>query len=264
MLHERSPSKIWDQVSLRFIYFNTHTLKQCPDIPWSIPEYLGGPGLVPNAEYSEMDLRCATILKNNMKRDGGFNKKNLKIETIGTHAEWQLHKLVDDRLRPFIEKGVKKEIQFENGRGTNGFESGMRDIFDIDLFQDFEEQFNCITPFEDLSENYSKLYKYIVIETLFKNELKEVHHGYSKRDWKKFLKWDQKKQQTNNNAWSVARTMAYDLPSDTIIMGQHEVAYEKKDFVTPVITSTPWKNEEVFNPLLEEIEKDEYGYFLMV
>jgi len=93
-LNRQCPKEIWPSVSSRFIYYNANTLKKCPNIPWSMPEYLGGPGLVPKDPYSEEDLRCATILKMNMKGDHQYHNSKLRVGKTSSIAEWKLHEVV--------------------------------------------------------------------------------------------------------------------------------------------------------------------------
>jgi hypothetical protein len=93
-LKESTPEKVWDLVSKKFIYYNKNTLLACPDIPWGIPEYLGGAGLCLEKQgLTELDRRCATLLIT--KKD---NDKRFKIMKQKIDPQWKVHDLVGEIL----------------------------------------------------------------------------------------------------------------------------------------------------------------------
>jgi len=262
-LYRQSPPEIWTSVSSRFIYFNANVLKQYPNIPWDMPEYLGGPGLVPSKPYSELDLRCATLLKMNMREGGGFHKPRLAVRKVLPSVEWKLHELVRQRLAPF-ESDVGGTSNFRTLRNLNGYEYGVKNLEEVDLYSDFIADMNELCPFENLEENYSRLYKYIVVETLFRNypsDLHDIHAALPPRmqrilDKGKFTMdkdgnttfrsklltmlcysdeqvVEEYTRKGNNLAWRNVIRDAYNVQS-MVPLQQHEVAHEKKDFVIPV------------------------------
>jgi len=233
-LHRQSPEEIWPTVSSRFIYYNSKTLKKCPNVPWSMPEYLGGPGLVPVGPYSEEDLRCATLLKMNMKGNHQFHSKRLAVGSSVNRQEWQLHQIVAERLKPYAEQ-VGGEAPFRLLRNLNFYEEGLKSIEDIDIYSNEVDQINELFPYDNLEDNYSKLYKYLVVESLFTKALADVHH--LRENSKGFClleaKIERQIRNRNNNSWQNAMKEIWSL-SNVTVMKQHEVAYEKKDFVIPV------------------------------
>lgn len=265
-LHRQSPPEIWTSVASRFVYYNANVLKKYPNIPWSMPEYLGGPGLVPCQPYSELDLRCATLLKMNMSGRGEFHNNRLAVRKVETIMEWKLHQLVRDRLKQF-EPIVGREAPFRTLRNFNSFEYGLREIEEINLFDDFLEDMNELCPFVSLEDTHSRLYKSIVVESLFDGSWDHIFNkDMSTRSWslvnkasrkKKFSKdkerlpslftlnglqfncWSNEQfveeytRKRNDMSWANVRKDAFNVQS-MVIMQQHEVAHEKKDFVIPV------------------------------
>jgi len=120
----------------------------------------------------------------------------------------------------------------------NGFEEGICDLEEVDVYSDTIEHINDYVPYESLEDNYSKLYKYCVIESLFTNNAAVyrplVEQGAT------MYKEDSKNLRRNCQSWSRAMQMIYDLDGVTV-MKQHEVAYEKKGFVLPVASTSYWK-----------------------
>lgn len=254
-LFRQCPSEVWPQVSSRFIYYNANTLKSCPNIPWDMPEYLGGPGLVPNKPHSEEDLRCATLLVMNMKSCGGFHSKRLAVGKHTSLQDWVLHQVVKERIEPWA-NSIGGEANFQVLRNLNGFEYGIKSITEIDLFADWESQINDLCPWESLEDNYSKLYKYLVIETLFRNvasdvytkdndfmhnleeakERKKQKHGFIQEQ-----KREQKVLRQNIRSWNNVLKDIYNLEG-VVVLKDHEIAHEKKDFVTPVVSFSIYKD----------------------
>lgn len=244
-LFRQSPSLIWPQVSSRFIYYNANTLKSCPNIPWDMPEYLGGPGLVPNKPHSEEDLRCATLLVMNMKSDGGFHHKRLAVRKYTALQDWILHQVVQERIEPWA-KSVGGEQNYLTLRNLNSFEYDLKSLDEIDLFSDLNEQREFGCPWETLEGNYAKLYKYLVIETLFRNSNVDVYRKskfdrrnpdqeitISRTTHAQEIRSQQKALKSNMTAWSNVLKDIHNI-SNVVVLKDHEIAHEKKTFVIPV------------------------------
>lgn len=249
-LFRQSPPEIWPRVSQRFIYYNANTLKQCPNIPWDMPEYLGGPGLVPNKPHSERDLRCATLLKMNMKSDGTFHNKRLAVQKFTSTQDWILHQVVKDRVLPWA-KSVGGEANYLSLRNFNAYEYGLKDLDDLDIYDEWTTQMNHNCPWESLEDNWSKLYKYLVVETLFRNHTDDVYqsafdrwiaefndkHFFGRKSKKAYKEHSESREfqilKMNMRAWQYVEQDIWNLDS-VVVMKNHEVAYEKKTFVIPV------------------------------
>lgn len=243
-LYNRSPSEIWPQVSSRFIYYNANSLNQCPNIPWDMPEYLGGPGLVPCKPHSDRDLRCATLLKMNMKSDGSFHDRRLAVGKFTEVQDWVLHQVVKERVEPWA-KAVGGEANYLSLRNFNAYEYGLKDLEDLDIYSDWTNQMNNCCPWESLEDNWSRLYKYLVIETLFRNRTDDVYqdaltrsivnfnNGKVKDLYKHTISRETKVLRQNMRAWHNVEEKIWSL-DNVVIMKDHEVAHEKKTFVIPV------------------------------
>jgi len=250
-LFRQAPPEIWEQVSSRFVYYNANTLKKYKHIPWDMPEYLGGPGLVSKEPMKDVDLECATLLIMNMKNGGGFHKQRLAVGKSKTVQEWQLHQLVAKRLEP-LAGFIGGEANFKSLRSCNAYEYQLKQIDELDLFQDLDLQMNELCPFESLEDNYSRLYKYVVIESLFRSDIIDVHkpkggvQQYHRNEW--LLR--------NRNDFSWRN--AYEEVSKSRLFGvkvrtQQEIMHEKKGFVIPVVMQSIYQtfyNEVVLADLV--------------
>jgi hypothetical protein len=150
-LLKMSPDDMKEIAHERFLYYNSNILREFPNIPWFMPEYLGGPGLVPLKENSSYDRRLATILIMNKGKNGDLIKA-LSVRKPNPDVSWQIHDIVIDRLKKI---GVEEQ-PFLKGRIDQ----------EIDLFDD-------LVTF-DLEDNFSRLYKYLTIETLFTQKLENI------------------------------------------------------------------------------------------
>ncbi len=244
-LFKQSPVEIWPAVSQRFVYYNAKTLKQCPNIPWYMPEYLGGPGLVPNKPYSDEDLRCATLLIMNMKSDGSFHNRRLAVEKYTAPQDWVLHQLVKERIEPWA-RSVGMTSNYLSLRNLNAYEYNLKDLDEIDIFQDdWVSEMNINTPWESLEDNYAKLYKYLIIETLFRNLMNDVYRPVSLRDLearprivettqRMAEQAEKRRLKMNCRAWEQVHRDIYSI-YNVVILKDHEIAHEKKTFVVPVV-----------------------------
>jgi hypothetical protein len=94
-LYDSTPDDCWKEVSSLFISFHKETLKSVPNIPWYCPEYLGGPGLIPDGEVSDKDLRLFSFLVRNI------NNKRFEISKPRADSAWLFHKGVQEEFEEF-------------------------------------------------------------------------------------------------------------------------------------------------------------------
>jgi len=220
------PESLIQKINQRFIYFNSEILKQCPDIPWSTPEYLGGPGLKRLGARNELDKRVISLMIYNQKKNGTLIDKRLKCERNKTQFDWYMNSRVMERLKLI---GVEKQ-PFLGGRVITG---DIASLFPYDDSQDFS-----------LETEYSKLYKYLTIETLFTYQVNELlngmvsfdEHGCKDEDF--FVDVDphasQRLLNRNNNAFARARDLINDLMfSEMRAREDSEIDYEKKNRFIP-------------------------------
>lgn len=258
-LYRQAPPEIWEQVSSRFVYYNANTLKQYPSIPWHMPEYLGGPGLVPKGPIPDVDLECATLLIMNMKSSGGFHKKRYAVEKHRSEQEWQLHQCVARRLDS-LSVLVGGEKNFKTLRNQNAYEHGLKSVTSIDLYQDLDSQINEHCPWESLEENYSKLYKYVVIESLFLNSETQVFKSKSStnKDKKDRYKRQIRLEKQNEYSWqNVYQDVTANRLFGVEVRTQHEIMHEKKGFVIPVTSNSVFKGyiADVLNGVIPDLEE---------
>nr|UQB76042.1 RNA-dependent RNA polymerase [Flumine narna-like virus 28] len=168
-LHRTCPEDIWPEVSKRFVSYNRDTLEQYPNIPWDTPEYLGGPGLVPvNGEIKLMDRTVLSFLI----RSQNSSIKKFKIEKCRTRAEWKIHAKVQEKLdKTGVQESVYRRIREDNGITRRDYK-----IFKWETFP-FENVYSYQTEplTQSIEDNYSKLYKNLVVETLFTTPYEEIY-----------------------------------------------------------------------------------------
>jgi len=138
-LKRSCPPDLWSDVKKRFIYYNGNALKQFPNIPWFVPEWLGGIGLPcdDHEEISELDRRVCTYLKMNMNTN-----RKLKPCKPKEASEYKMHQLVMKQLRCY------------DYLGTPNY-----------------RQVNSEGRLVELQTEFSRLYKYLTINFLFTKRL---------------------------------------------------------------------------------------------
>jgi hypothetical protein len=136
-LFETCAPDCWELASAMFIKRNRSTLEQFPNIPWTMPRWLGGPGLIADKEckHNHKDRLCASII-----RSGIIKLKSRRLEYAV-----ELDKYVKTQLN--LDK-----IYFEKGRPLLGAE-------EVDIFTTVLED-------QDLKENSLELYASLCIETV--------------------------------------------------------------------------------------------------
>jgi hypothetical protein len=212
-LYESCPPDVWSEVSSRFIHYNRNELSKYPDIPWSIPEYLGGPGLVPkDGEISLYDRTVASLII--------ATGEIKKIRKACTQPEWQLHQLVKKR---FGSASVNEQ------RHTS-----IRRIVDLeaDIFAD-----NFLM--EDCAHNEALLYKLFTVETLKANSLKQVYcpaEPQGRKTKKSNTFSSHKNLMHNNRLWAKASSRISEHWSGSIVVrSTEELMYEKKSTFIPTL-----------------------------
>lgn len=152
-LKRACPESVWVEVSKRFIHYSKPILQKYPGIPWVAPEYLGGPGLIPEGEVSELDRSIMTLLIMNL------NHEKKGIRKYPTVAEWKFDKLVKAKMTSNnFEKSNFREIREESGI----------------IFDPLSTLFDDGLQYKQIEDEASKLYKYLVIENLFTKPKNEI------------------------------------------------------------------------------------------
>jgi hypothetical protein len=221
-LKKRTPPLIWKEVSGRFIHHNRETLGHYPNLPWHVPEYLGGVGLVPlDGTMSYKDRAVSSFI---ISQCNSTHQK-YKIRKICVESEWKNHKLVERRLQDLkVDK-----CHFSQVRRSDDFH-----LYDdqTTLFNGFDRAFQLY----DVEQEYSLLYKYLTIETLFNNTVKDVYDQHPK-DFKA-ARSVQKSIWHNNNVWQRASSelslQNYNVPG-LVVRSTEDLLYETKKFVIPVV-----------------------------
>lgn len=158
MLKETCPSERWEAVSRKFIAKHHETLcdSRYNAIPWFVPYWAGGLGLVTPDVVSVRDRLSVSFIKKYWLAEG----ESCNIPTL---AKWQMHRLVQERLRGCLEDIPYKKIR-------HSLYQGEIDIQDI----------------------YAKVYKYCTIETLFANPIEDLVEDGDPKAVSKALKEMQK------------------------------------------------------------------------
>jgi hypothetical protein len=243
-LLETSPGFLIPDVNKRFLYYNSDVLKAYPNIPWTAPNFLGGPGLkrVQDCCMSERDRKLASILIMNQQKSGDLIK-GLHVERPQNFIEWKTHSIINDRFKQI---GVEEEnfgwIDVETPSGSS-IESSSEDPQEFKM-----EQLQDHNYFE-MDLGYSKLYSLFAVEVLFthrphlvkilnddmgdardENRI-EIAQEYSDRRRKKVLS-------DNNIAWARAQMYASgdrEEFADVVVRSVTDLEHEKKKFVIPVV-----------------------------
>jgi len=136
-LFETCASDCWELASAMFIKRNRSTLEQFPNIPWTMPKWLGGPGLINDKEckHNHKDRLCAAMIRSGI----------VKLRPRRLEYAVELDKYVKTKLN--LDK-----IFFEKGRP-------LLDTEEVDIFTTILED-------QDLKENSLELYASLCIETV--------------------------------------------------------------------------------------------------
>jgi hypothetical protein len=227
-LMKMCPDFLSERINKEFIYHNANTLRRCPNIPWAAPEYLGGPGLKPLVDMSMYDRKLASILIMNKSKDGDIIKK-LTVERCPQDAEWNCHRLVQKRLDTL----EVPEAKFKS----------FKQVVHNALPSENEEDEKIF----DLEDNFGRLYKLMVCETLANHYFTDIFEGdldendNRLNDFKEDPKTpiNKKLQQVlnkNNRAWSYVQHIEETGEfCDVNIRSQQDLLHEKKKFYVPVI-----------------------------
>jgi hypothetical protein len=219
-LHEELKEKsfvdeeIWREVSRRFIFYNRKILDQCPDIPWWIPNYLGGPGLV-FEKATWLDLATATFLISKSK----CNHDYWRIRRPVDDPKWVVHKLVHRRLDAY------------SGLVPSSYRR-VRKKLTVNTSREFEEAHPIM---DDNKDNYSRFYKYLTVATLFEYPKFDLCNDPEDTDDKRektrrvgcFESKNAWFRKCNNHRWANARKLV--TGTTLSIREAEEILYEKKE-----------------------------------
>jgi hypothetical protein len=206
-LKETTPEDCWELASAMFIKRNRNVLNKYPDIPWNMPTWLGGPGLIPESETHNdyFDRKCAAFIR---------------IELL---------KLRPRRLEYAVELDnfVKKELNLDkiHYRGARPLLSAE----EVDIFTDVLDE-------QDLRDNSEQLYASMCIETVLTKPIEDFttvcFEGLSDRNTYK----DHLINIHNNNIWRRAARYAKEVQYNYILpIEKEDVQPVKIDSYFPVV-----------------------------
>jgi hypothetical protein len=215
-LYESCPPSVWEEVSKRFIETHRTTLEKCSFIPWITPEYLGGPGLVPDGEVSAKDLRVFSYLIKNC------NNPKYKVSKPMTDVEWKFHNLIQ---KNYERLGVK-EVCYDRLRLHNDMLFGGDEPLDYDV---------------DCETESSKFYRLQVVDCLFSHTMKEIfdQSRKSQKDSEKIvsMRYD-RTYWKNNQAHSRAYHNCWNDHS-LVVRSWDDIVARKFTMEYPVVGSLP-------------------------
>jgi hypothetical protein len=201
-LLESGPYSIRKELNDRFIYYNAVTLRKFPAIPWTMPEYLGGPGLMRLGPRSLFDRNCATVLIMNLKKEN--LRDRLRVQPVNNIPMWKLH------------GAVLSKVEDTFGASSLPYQK-VRELSEGDMFP-FGENLEM----EDSEDNFSHMYKYLTIETLFTKRLNQVLDPYVD----KLQKRQERALNRNNTIWrNVTKDVANHLLFGVRIREDWEIDY---------------------------------------
>jgi hypothetical protein len=142
MLNATCPPERWENVTKRFLGIHHDVLSnpRHASIPWFIPYWAGGRGLVPQGRRSLQDRYGVAVIKKYWLSKG----ESCNLSTV---SQWKMHKHVLSRLRPY-EYDCDHSLIYTRSNGI-----------------------------EKIEDVYSRVYKLCTIETLFTKELEELYEG---------------------------------------------------------------------------------------
>jgi len=205
-LKRSCPEDLWPAVKRRFIYYNANALKQYPNIPWFVPEWLGGVGLPVDdeKEISKLDRIVATVIKVHMNSD----RKYMPVKPKDA-CEWNMHQLVQRDLKP---------LSFYMGEP---------------LFKYCHRKGEVHT----LEDEYSRLYKLMTINLLMKLPFAKLQVALEEMKSVEKALWH------NNDVWVKSRNLLSKLNLfDYEPMTDSDMLHENKKLVLPVIV-TPFSTD---------------------
>jgi hypothetical protein len=197
-LQRSCPPRMWPAVKKRFIYYNMTTLSKYPNIPWYVPEWLGGYGLPHDGELSEMDRYAATIIKMRMLHSRDF--RPILPKDMDT---WILHQLVEKEIRtrhPNLEQVFFDVAHLPNGDVVN------------------------------LEDEFSRAYKSLVCDVMQRLQYSDLEKIADRNAVHKALIH-------NSNVWGRAFKLAAQTlgSNDLEPMCDEDMLYENKQIVYPVV-----------------------------
>lgn len=200
----RSPPRQWSGVSESFIRNHRDILNECQNIPWDMPEYLGGPGLIRKESYSELNKRCATLLI--IKS----NDKKYQIKKPVLDPQWKVHELVSKK----IQGDIPDNYRFAYNPVEN--------LEDFDLFYDqFDDQ-------EDNETSFSKMYKYMCVSTLFSHlNLFQVERNNGRKNVAVSILHKENRRRLNHNMSVWSKVTRECFLCDFKAREDHEIDYLK-------------------------------------
>lgn len=159
----KKPKMIWSKELKKEVENPFGSILLC-NVPYYIPEWLGGLGLVPTQKDhipNDWDLKVAGVLRG--------KRTSFSIKTVKEEPLWMFHKLVDDELRDylFLQDQPYKTVSF-NGQSR------------------------------DLGKEYQRLYSLSVVNSLLTRELTDIintsedgenrlrlNHFYNRMVWRR-------------------------------------------------------------------------------
>ncbi len=193
-LKKQCPEDLWPDIKKRFIYFNFDKLKKCGNIPWFLPEWLGGLGIPNDGELSIRDRQYATIIKRDYKR--------LQPRPIADAKEWFMHDFVNKKLR-----------------GQNVQETPHLNFIHKGKVFDLKEQFD-------------EAYSLLTVSLLFSCHLHDIYTEISVANPDEVVA-QQKAFHHNLKMYKLVETILNHEPSVTP-MEEDEILPEKRQFLIPV------------------------------
>jgi hypothetical protein len=133
-LKNSCPSEMWPVLKKQFIYYNMNKLKEIKNLPWYLPEWLGGLGFPNDGELTEHDRKLGQYIK--------LNYKALRPVKCSEDPEWLLHQEFNKTIKD-IDTVYCKQVEYQG-------------------------------HYLDVEQEHSASYKNYVISMLFSKELSQI------------------------------------------------------------------------------------------
>nr|UQB76054.1 RNA-dependent RNA polymerase [Flumine narna-like virus 51] len=216
-LKRSCPADLWLTVKQLFIKMNKAALTK-HKLSWFRPEWCGGLGLPidSDSELSQMDRKIASVIKMKMNMDRSF-KPTLPKEM----STWKMHELVMKDLKPFkLETTTYKNVHIGPQKSV-------------------------------VKDQFSKLYKYMTIDLLFKTPLENLYEVLDDdKSIFKALKHNEKIDQRCIKLLNSQEGQA--IPA----MSTEDLKYETKDFNLPCFV----KQFDCYDHLKDEYTTEKYTH----
>jgi hypothetical protein len=219
-LKKECPERLWSACSSRFIHYQKDVLDKFPNIPWVAPEYLGGPGLIPEKPITLTDLKVMSILISNLDDP----KSKMQVRKCIVEPEWKVHKMAEDKLKSI--------------HNSENYYMEIRPKVLVSQSEEFRHN-EMRSAFQLNHENYQQLTESLTVDFLFHHEVEDLFEGDQLLEKSKKFKiknLEKKNKQIMNknmSSWKLAYERSFTYHG--FVRTEAEIMHERKVLTTLVV-----------------------------